>query len=568
MQVTNEDVAANFELESKLLALERANPFRVRAYRNAAETIRRLRRPLSSMLADGKDLTELPTIGKGIADQIEEILVTGTSSKLSAAERRVSPGLVELLEIPGLGPVGVGKLHRLLGINTRSDLERALRKHRVAKLPGFGPATEQRLLAEIARLPSDNSRMLLSEAIAAAKPLLKFLRSRGAVDKATACGSLRRGKPTVGDLDIVLVSRTPEKALREAATYSEIDMIVSEGSTRSTYRLVDGIQVDIRAVHADEAGAALLYFTGNKAHNITLRRRAKDLGHKLNEYGLFDRERRIAGDSELSIYTKLGLQYVPPELRHGTDELQRAEANLIPTLIECGDVNGDLHVMLPRRQSAQLALVKELYELNYGFVGLVQPWRFDGRGADKQADEIRTIFRSLDYAAEKTDTPTIFKGLEVALPRSGEIEVPQDLLKECDYLIASVESDLTLSRSRQTTRLLTAMEHPMTKLLSHPTSRDLRRFVGLSLDLERVFAKAVDDNCWLEISGDPQRLDLPSVHCRSAARAGVTLCLGSGASTARQSVERLRYAVTVARRGWLRSSDVINCTMLESIPVE
>lgn len=559
MQRTNEEVAAAFERESKLLAIARANPFRVRAYRNAADTIRRLGRPLQEMVAAGQDLSKLPTIGKDLAHQIEEILATGSSRQLRTTERRVAPSLIGLLDIPGLGPSRVNTLNRELGIRNPGELEQALREGRVADLPGFGHALERRLLAEITALSNDGRRMLLSEAEEEAFPFVKFLRACPAVSRVEVCGSLRRGKPTIGDLDIVVVAAAPNRAMDEIRRYPRIESIVVEGDTRSTYRLRAGTQVDLRAVRAREAGSAMLYFTGNKAHNIKLRRRAQRLGYKLNEYGLFDGEKYLAGKTEKSVYAALGMQYIPPELRHGTDETRRAAQQGIPALIKVADIAGDFHLELPHSRADHERLLNALRRSKYGFVGLVQPWFCYGHDAQRQERQILKRFATFEERMRGLRKPRVYKGLRVSLPENGEIDIAAELLAEIDYLIASVEDHLELSQARQTKRIVTALSHPKMRILAHPLCRDLTRFAGLSVDLERVFGAALEHRCWLEVNGNPRRLDLPAVHCRRAMDSGVLLCAGTEAKDAAESRERLRYAVTVARRGWLTKRGLINC---------
>ncbi|MDE3036570.1 MAG: DNA polymerase III, partial [Nitrospirota bacterium] len=343
MPVHNADIAAKLDEIADLLEIEDANPFRIRAYRNAARTLRDLSREVTSLLAQGEDLTELPGIGKDLAGKIEDIVKTGTTPMLDEHRRAVPPTLVELLKIPGLGPKRVKTLSRTLGIRTLKDLHHAARTGRISALTGFGEKLERQILHELEARAGAEGRFKLATAAQYAEALVAYLKASPGVGRVVAAGSYRRARETIGDLDILATARADSPVMDRFVSYDEVEAVLAHGGTKATVRLACKLQVDLRVVGEESYGAALQYFTGSKAHNIVLRQLAQQRGLKVNEYGVFKEERRVAGQTEESVYAAVGLPWIPPELRENRGEFDAAREGRLPQLVQLGDLRGDLH---------------------------------------------------------------------------------------------------------------------------------------------------------------------------------------------------------------------------------
>lgn len=566
MPVQNEDIAAIFDELADLLEIEDANPFRVRAYRNAARTVRGLGRPLGELVAEGKDLTKLQGIGKELAAKIVEILGSGHAKALDKLHKEVPASVGEILRLPGLGPKRVKTLYHTLGIENLRQLEKAARTGRLKGLPGFGKKTEQRVLELIETQRRSKPRVLRSVAVGYAESLVRHLEAASGVDQVVVAGSYRRGRETVGDLDILVTARDGSAVMDRLLAYDEIQEAVSHGGTRSSVILRCGLQVDLRVVPRDSYGAALHYFTGSKAHNIQVRRLGQQAGLKINEYGVFKGEERVAGKTEASVFRAVGLPFIPPELREGTGEFESARRGRLPRLVELPDLKGDLHAHTSasdgRASLADMVRAARQQGLTYVAItdhskGLSVAHGLDGRRLLDQAEAIARLNQGLKGI-------TVLKGIEVDILEDGELDLPDDVLGRLDLVIGAVHSHFHLPEKRQTERILRAMDHRYFSILAHPSGRLLGEREPYAVDMVRIIQHARKRGCFLELDSQPKRLDLTDTYCQLAKEEGVLVSIDSD-SHSEAGFANLGFGVSQARRGWLEPTDVLNARPLGEV---
>ncbi len=566
MPVHNEDVAAIFDEMADLLEIEGDNPYRVRAYRNAARTVRHLGRELADMVERGEDLTRLPGIGKELAAKIREIVATGHARALDKLHRSVPASLEALLKIPGLGPKRVRALYHDLHIKSLRQLEDAVRRGRLRQLPGFGPKTERRILENLAAHRTAEKRFLHSVARRYAEPLVAWLQDTPGVDRVVVAGSYRRGKETVGDLDVLVTVRGDSPVMQRFTEYDEVADVVSRGRTRSTVYLRCGLQVDLRVVEQASFGAALHYFTGSRAHNIAIRHLGQQRGLKINEYGVFRGKRRIAGESEESVYASVDLPWIPPELREARGEIEAAREGRLPRLIARTDLRGDLHCHTRATDGTAgiEAMARAAREAGLDYLAITDHSRHltVARGLDEKA--LRRQMEEIDRLNETLDGITLLKGIEVDILEDGSLDLPADVLCELDLVVAAVHSAFRLSRRRQTERILRAMEAPCFSILAHPSGRLLGEREAYALDMERILDAARDRGCFLELNSQPQRLDLTDDHCLLAREKGVLVAIDSDAHQP-GDFALLDGGIRQARRGWLEKGHVLNTLPLKTL---
>ncbi len=564
MPVHNEEIARTFDELADLLEVDAANPFRVRAYRNAALTIRALPRELNDMVAAGEKLTELPGIGKELAAKVIELLTTGHTQSLERLHRSLPASLEQLLALPGLGPKKVRLLHQQLGIDNLDQLKTALAHGQVTALPGFGPLTEQRLRQALTAQPTVPPRFLLATARGYAEPLCAWLRQAPGVEQVVVAGSYRRGRETVGDLDILVVAADGRRAIGRLLDYDEVAAVRAQGTTRATVVLRCGLQVDLRVVARASFGAALHYFTGSKAHNIAVRRLGQQRGLKVNEYGVYRGDRRIAGADETSVYAAVDLAYCPPELREGRGEIAAAQQGRLPTLVELADLRGDLHVHTDMSDGhadlRTMALAAKAQGLRY--LAITDHSRRRGTGLDERA--LRQQLEQIDQLNEELRGVTLLKGMEVDILADGSLDLADALLAELDVVVGAVHSHFDLDAKRQTTRILRAMDHRRFTLLAHPSGRLLNERPPYAVEMERIIHHAAQRGCFLELDAQPRRLDLDDVHCQLAKSEGVLVSIDSDAHRP-EDFAGLAYGVQQARRGWLERRDVLNTRPLAEL---
>ncbi|HLF12496.1 MAG TPA: DNA polymerase/3'-5' exonuclease PolX [Gammaproteobacteria bacterium] len=566
MPVTNSDVARLFARYATLLEIEGANPFRVRAYRNAARVIQGLPRSVADMLGEGEDLTQLEGIGEDLADKIREIVHTGRFGKLDEIEKRMPAALVELTTLPGLGPKRVKILYDKLKIRTLEDLERAARAGRIREIHGFGPKTEEKVLHAIARRRGREPRLGWVEAEQVAEPLVRALRAVPGVKAVVVAGSFRRCQETVGDLDILATCADSARAMQRFVDYEGVADVIASGTTRATIRLRNGLQVDLRVVPEASSGAALQYFTGSKAHNIALRARAAKQGLKLSEYGLFKGQARVAGRTEQEIYQRLKLPYIEPELREDHGEITAAEKRELPKLVTLGDLHGDLHCHTNATDGRDTieTMARGAEELGYEYLAISDHTRrlriANGLDPKRLARQLARI----DRLNEKLGKLRVLKSAEVDILEDGSLDLPDDILRDLDVVVCAVHYKLELSRERQTERIIRAMDNRHFNILAHPSGRLLGEREAYAVDIERLMAAALARGCFLEVNAQPQRLDLTDSDCRMAKNMGLKVAISTD-SHSKAQLANMRLGVAQARRGWLEAADVLNARALPEL---
>jgi len=563
MPIHNSDIVRIFNQVADLLEIGNANPFRVRAYRNAARTVGDQAQSIASMLAEGKDLSELPDIGADLAEKLAEIVETGSLEMLEDLEKEVPGELAELLEIAQLGPKRVATLHRELGIETITDLEDAAEQNKIRDLEGFGKKLEAKILKELERHQENEQRTKFARAEQVVGPLIDYLKDGRGIKRVAVAGSYRRRKETVGDLDILVTCEADSPVINRFVAYEDVEEVIARGETKSSVRLRDGLQVDLRVVPEESYGAALYYFTGSKEHNIAVRRIAVKKDFKINEYGVFrgveDDEERIAGASEVEVFAAVGLPYIEPELRENHGEIEAARNGQLPELIEQDDIRGDLHAHTEATdgRASLEEMVEAARELGYSYLAITEHSQavsvargLDRNRLERQIDEI-------DRLTDRYSGFRIFKGIEVDILKDGSLDLPNEVLEKLDFTVCSVHSHFNLSSDKQTERVIRAMDNPNFNILGHPSGRLINEREAYPVDMEKVIEAARERGCFLELNAHPDRLDLNDRHCRLARERGVKVAISTDAHST-QGLNNMRYGIFQARRGWLSRDDVIN----------
>lgn len=566
MPVSNADVADIFNEIADALEIEEANPFRVRAYRNAAQTLLDLSRSVAAMIEAGEDLSELPGIGKDLEGKIIEIVETGTLGALKKLEAEVPPELTELLHIPGLGPKRVHALHTELDINSLQDLEAALEAGKVRELEGFGKKTEENIGRELAQLKERSKRFKWAEVEELAQTLIKHLQKVSGVKSVVVAGSYRRHRDTVGDLDILVTASDDEKVMANFVDYDTVDRVISKGHTRSTVVMRNGLQVDLRVVEEQSFGAALHYFTGSKSHNIAVRTLGVRKGLKINEYGVFRDDERIAGATEEEVYEQVGLPYIEPELRENHGEIEAASEDRLPELITTDDIRGDLHAHTKYTDGHDSLedMAKAARERGYEYLAITDHSKHVTVAKGLDVRRLKEQCEAIDRLNEKLEDIRLLKGCEVDILEDGSLDLPDSILKQLDVCVVSVHYKFDLSRKKQTERILRALDNPCVNILAHPSGRLLGKREPYDVDMEKIMSAAKERGCYLEVNGQPARLDLHDVHCHMAKDMGLKLAISTDAHNTR-TLDNMRLGVAQARRGWIEADDVINTRPLDEL---
>jgi len=555
----NAEIARLLTDVADLLEISAGNPFKVRAYRNAARTVADHSDPIAELVSGGEfDLTELPGIGGGIAKEITALVETGTLPQRQQLVATVPPGLLELLRIPGLGPKRVKLFHEQLKVNSARDLKDALEQGKVAKLPGIGP----KLLEKIREGVSDTAttaqqRMVLHEAEQYARAIVEYLKAGGGIDAIDVAGSFRRRKETIGDLDIVVSCTNPSAVIARFGKFSEVTHVASQGDTRSTVRLSSGLQVDLRVVEPAAFGAAMQYFTGSQAHNIELRKVAQAKQLKLNEYGVYRGSKCIAGRTEVEVYGVLGLDWIPPELREGRNEIALAREHKLPALVTLEEIRGDLqmHTDASDGKATIGEMVEAARSLGYAYVAITDHSPRMSMAGQTPA-ELRAQWKQIDRLNKGLRGFRILKSVEMDILESGKLDLPDDVLAEADYVVATIHYGLKQSERQLTDRLLAAIENRWVDAIGHPTGRIVPVRPSYPLDFDVVAKAAANAKCLLEINGS-ERLDLPDTLAAAAKAHGVRFVLSTDAHNQRE-LGFMRFAVAMARRAGLTAADILN----------
>ena len=576
MKPGNSKVAAILDRIADMLEIEEDNPFRIRAYRNAARAVRELGTPIADKVEAGEDLTEIPSIGKDIAGLIDEYVRTGGVERLDRLAARFPHTLVELTRLEGVGPKRARTLFEALGIASIDDLRKAIEAGTLRGVKGFGARTEERIARAIENRRT-RERLLLADAEIFVEPILAWMKDAPGIEAVDAVGSFRRRTDTIGDLDFLAIGARAGPIIRHFIEYPDVESVAMAGSTRASISLQSGLQVDLRVVPARSHGAALHYFTGSKEHNIAIRRRALARGLRISEYGVFrldpgdDPESggsRIGGATEEEVFAAVGLPYIEPELREARGEISAAERNTLPRLLTLGDIRGDLHMhstWSDGKDSIE-AMATAARARGYEYIAIADhsPSITIAGGIGPQ--DLERQWQEIDALDGKVSGLRILKGMEVDILRDGTLDLPDEFLYRLDVVIVSVHSLMRMPRPEMTRRVIRALEHPAVHILGHPTGRRLGRRESYDIDLDAVFRAAASLGVAVEINSLPQRLDLNDVHVRRARELGATVVVDTDAHSTR-ALRFMMHGVGQARRGWLTAADVLNTRPLGELLV-
>jgi len=555
----NARIASIFEEIADLLELQGGNEFRVRSYRNAARTVRDLSRRVEELVEEGETLSELPNIGKGTAEKIREILHRGTCRRLEDLREDIPPHLTEIMRIPQLGPRKAMDLYRELHIESVEELKTACREHRVRDVPGMGAKTEQSILKGIRTLEATKGRHLYSTAAEYVETVGRHLDEILSVRAWEVAGSFRRRKETIGDLDFLIRTKNRTETTEKLLEFDAIDEVISRGEQRVSVRLENHLQIDFRFFDAKSFGAAILYFTGSKVHNIALRKRAQQRGWKLNEYGLFKGDNYLAGKTEKAVYKRLNLPWIPPELREDRGELEAAAEDRLPHLIGYGDIRGDLQCHTKASDGANTIeeMAEEARRRNYDYLAITDHSKSVTVAGGLDEDRLRKHADRIRKVNDSVEGPWLMAGIEVDILKDGKLDLDEKVLCDLDWVLASVHYHLNLSRKEMTDRLLRAARSGVIHCLGHPTSRMIGKRDPVDYDFDKVFEACEENSVFLEINAQPDRLDLSDTLCRRALEAGARFTISTDAHKV-SDLDFMPYGVAVARRGWLGRKDVLN----------
>jgi DNA polymerase (family X) len=565
----NREIARVLNETADLMEVAAEDGFRIRSYRNAASAIEGYPERIQDILSNPeRKVTEIPGIGKGIAAALDEICRRGSFEKRDLLLKQFPPTVLELLRIQGLGPKGIALLWEHHKVATIDDLERICKEQKLRDLPRMGAKLEEKVLRSIEQYRQRTGRFLLSFGQRTADEIIPYLSEGGGLEKIAPAGSLRRGKDTIGDLDLLATGPGAAEALERFVKHPKAHTLLGKGANKASIQYgLEGLQVDLRALPHESYGAAMQYFTGSKEHNIVLRSRALKLGLTLNEYGLFrlENEQRVAGETEEEVYGQLGLTWIPPELRENGGEIEAALEGRLPKLIELSDIRGDLHMHTVETDGR--ATLEEMAEaaraLGYEYIAITDHSKAlaMANGLDeKRAVAFAKHVRELNQNGLGI---RIFSGLECDIRRDGEMDLAEDALAELDIVIGSVHSHMNLEAAEMTDRLMRALESPNIRVMGHPTGRMLLNREPFPFDFERVAGEAARRNVYLEINGSPERLDRSGSMVRAAKALGVKFAISTDSHQTKHLGPNMRYGIITARRGWLEAGDVLNALPLE-----
>jgi len=559
----NAEIARLLSETADLMEIAAEDGFRIRSYRNAATAVEGWPERIEDILQDtSRSITEIPGVGKGIANVLAEIAERGSFERRDQMLERYPPTALELLKIQGLGPKSIALLIEHYRVTTIDDLEKICQEQKLRLLPRMGAKLEEKVLRSIAGYRKRAGRFLLDFAARVAEDLTEYLTAGGHIGRIEPAGSLRRGRETVGDLDLLVSTEDAGAVLERFTSNPKVSEVLGRGENKASARVgVEGLQVDVRALPESSFGAALQYFTGSKLHNVALRTRAVRMGWTLNEYGLFEAEseRLLAGRTEEEIYEKLGLAWIPPELRENQGELEASEQGNLPKLVELGDIRGDLHMHTTETDGR--ATLEEMAEAarERGLEYIAITDHSKSLAMANGLDETRAVAfaKKVREVNQRGLGVRIFSGLECDIKRDGGMDLVDDALAELDMVVASVHSYMNMDSAEMTDRLLRALECPYVKVLGHPTGRVLLHRDGYPFDFERVAEAAARRGVALEINASPERLDLHAPLLRAAKARGARFVISTDAHHPKH-LANMRYGVITARRGWLEKADIVN----------
>ncbi|MBI4479801.1 MAG: DNA polymerase/3'-5' exonuclease PolX [Acidobacteria bacterium] len=558
----NQEIARILSETADLMEIDGQDSFRIRSYRNAVQTIENLTERAEEILNDPqRKITDLPSIGKGMAAHIEELCRTGDLSLHKELKGRFSPAALEMLRIQGLGPKGVATLLSHFKIRSFEDLEQLARQGKLRDLPRMGEKLEQKILKSIEAHRRTAGRFMIDVADHLAQELQGYLSACPGVKNVTPAGSLRRGCETIGDLDLLATGGDPARVAEYFLKFQKITDVIAHGENKISVKLKEGIQVDLRMLETSSTGAALQYFTGSKAHNVALRDRAKRMGYKLNEYGLFRiaDDEKVAGKTEESIYKALGLQYIEPEMRENLGEIDAAAKRKLPQLLRLEDIRGDLHMHSTAtdgrcsiREMAEAARARGLQ-----YIAMTDHSKALAMANGMNETRVLAQIKEIGKLNGELEGIRILASSEVDIRQDGSLDLDDEVLAQLDVVVASVHSFMNQSKQQMTDRLLRAFENPYLNIVAHPTGRLLLRREACDFDMEEIFREAARRNIAMEINSFPDRLDLCEHHLRLCKQCGVKIVISTDSHHTKH-LEHIKYGVLMARRGWLEKKDVLN----------
>ncbi|PQO47078.1 DNA polymerase/3'-5' exonuclease PolX [Blastopirellula marina] len=563
--MNNAQIVARFELLADLLEFTGANSFRVRAYRNAARTIQGLSQQISDILADkSQKLTDLEGIGKDLADKCQVLVETGQLPQLEEMQKKIPQSVLAMMRIPGLGPKKAAVIYNELKVSTLEELKQACEEKRVRELKGFGAKTEQTILSGIDLAATAEQRTYWAKADRLVQRLKEHLSDVEGIKQLQFAGSYRRGKETVGDIDILVTAKSPDTAMDRLNEFPELSEVIARGDTKMSIRLDNNMQVDLRVVPEESYGAALVYFTGSKEHNVKIRGIAKQHGMKINEYGVFrvekdGSEQYVAGKTEEDVYKALDLPWFPPELRENRDELKLAEKGL-PKLITVEDIVGDMHMHTNATDGKNTLeeMINAAIDKGYQYIAITDHSKRVSMANGLDEERLLAQWKEIDKLKKKFDGKIlILKGLECDILEKGGMDMPDKVLEQGEWIIASVHYGQNQSNQQITDRIIGALENPNICIVAHPTGRLINRREAYDVDLDAVFQCAKENNKFVELNANPMRLDLNDIHCHAAQQRGIPIGISSDAHNI-EGLEVMRYGIIQARRAGLTKEDVVN----------
>ncbi len=569
MTMQNSEIAAAFDELADLLEIEGANPFRLRAYRNAARMLRDLPESAADRVGvteEGKRLEDLPGIGKDLAEKIANLAESGSIPQLDDLREVVPSGVLDMLRLPGLGPKKAATLFKTLNITSLNQLKEAAEQNKIASVKGFGKKTQANILANIDNATQAAKRMLYAHAVEPVETLLADLGKLKAVQQIDVAGSFRRKRETIGDIDLLVASSDPEAVMDALAVHDLVATVQQRGPTKMSVRLRNGLDLDLRVLDKESYGAGLVYFTGSKAHNIVLRRLAQARDLKINEYGVFQGEKMIAGKTEKQVYATIDLPWIPPELREDRGEIDRAKEGKLPNLITLDQIRGDLHMHTDATDG--IATLREMVEaakaFGHDYIAITDHSKRVTMANGLDADRLRAQWKEIDKLNQEISGITVLKGIECDILENATMDLPDDVLAEADWVIGVLHYGIGQPREQIMERLLMAIEHPSVDVIGHPTGRLIGRRQGADIDFGPFLKAAKKHGVLLEINANPQRLDLDDVHARAAADLGIPLVINTDSHRTR-ALHLMRWGVNQARRAGHEAKHVANTRTLNQL---
>ena len=566
----NSEIAEVFERVADLLEFEGANPFRIRAYRNGARTIRDLTDSVAEILEDpDRSLVDIPGIGKDLAEKCRNLVQTGNLPMLEELTARIPASVLTIVRIPGLGPKKASAIYKQLGVSTLDQLRTACEQHQIRELKGFGAKTEELILHGIDLAATSEQRVLWATADELVQDLRAHLSDCPAIEQLEFAGSYRRGKETVGDLDVLVATTSGSRVMDCLADYRLVADTMLRGDTKMSVRLSTGMQVDLRIVPRESFGAALQYFTGSKDHNVIVRGLAKQRGLKVNEWGVYrlEDDRQIAGTTEADVYHALGLPLFPPELREARREFEWAEQGALPTLIELSDLQGDLHMHTDETDGKNTLdeMIAAARAQGLRYIAITDHSKRVSMARGLDVHRLLAQWQQIDRRNKKLRAFRVLKGIECDILEAGGMDLPDEVLAQADWVMASIHYGQRQSRQQITDRILGALENPYVSALSHPTGRLINKREAYEVDLQAVMQAAKHFGKALELNSNPLRLDLDDVMCATAKQMGIPIVISSDAHSI-SGLEVLRFGILQARRAGLTKQDVLNTRPWKMLP--